>query len=536
MLLCWSAPSAAQLPTRGAHPPSNTERPAKTDPFGRETPRGAMIGLLKYEASGDFANAARYFQAPPGRNIDLTEVARESQALRHRFRGDLAPVSDDPNGKAQAGLPPGQERVGVFVAGNTTVDVTLVRVEDPELGKIWLVSEETVKRIPELYAQLQGEPPTALSRILPSALTTRDFLGMSLAQWLGWLLSIPVSWLLAWLIVFLLSAPRRAWYKLRNLPARTVWETPLGMPLRSILVVLVQYVFVYLLDPPVLYRIYYFHFLTALLVACFAWLVSRIIDRGFDSAVSRTRIQGRGGQSILVLMRRLTRIVMLIIAFVAALALFGINIKTTLAGLGIGGLAIALAAQKTLENILGGISLLMDKAIHVGDFCAIGGKRGTVEDIGLRSIKLRTVDQNVLVVPNNALAEMQFENMKARAKLLIDLKMSLRIETQVEQLRSVLDRVQNMLDEHPSIESGTSRIRVNDFAGAAFELSLWAYAKTGDWAAFTAIRQDVILKVVEIVEAAGCRFAGPTQLTYLSADPETRDEKRKAVGAAWLNQ
>ncbi len=150
---------------------------------------------------------------------------------------------------------------------------------------------------------------------------------------------------------------------------------------------------------------------------------------------------------------------------------------------------------------------------------------GTVEDIGLRSLKLRTLDQNLLVVPNGALAQMQFQNMKARPKLLIDQTFSLRIETRVEQLRFVLDGVQSMLNGHPSIESGTSRIRVNDFAGAAFELELFAYGKTGDWAAFTAIRQDVILKVAEIVEAAGTHFAGPTQLTYLAGDPAVEPGK-----------
>ena len=228
-------------------------------------------------------------------------------------------------------------------------------------------------------------------------------------------------------------------------------------------------------------------------------------------------------------MQRLTRIVMLIIAFVAALALFGINVKTTLAGLGIGGLAIALAAQKSLENLIGGVSLLMDKAVHVGDFCDIGGKLGTVEDIGLRSLRLRTLDQNLLVVPNGMLAQMQFENMKARPKLLINQTFSLRIETQAEQLRLVLQRVQNMLDEHPAIESG-SRIRVASFAGAAFGLELFAYGKTGDWAEFTIIRQDVILKIAEIVEAAGTAFAAPTQLTYLSSDAAV--DRKNADAAA----
>jgi MscS family membrane protein len=292
-------------------------------------------------------------------------------------------------------------------------------------------------------------------------------------------------------------------------------------------------IFVYLLELPLLYREYYFRFLAALLVTCLAWLVSRVADRGFEHAVNRRRTTGRGGESILVLVQRVNRIILLIIAFVAALALFGVDVKTTLAGLGIGGLAIALGAQKTLENVIGGVSLLMDKAVHAGDFCEIGGKLGTVEDIGLRSLRLRTLDQNLLVVPNSSLASMQFQNMKARSKLLISQNFSLRIETSVDQLRVILDRVQQMMNDHPFIESGSSRIRVADFAGAAFEMELWAYVKTGDWAQFTGIRQDVLLKIAKIVESAGTRLAAPTRLTYLSADVNVVDAlKSDKVSAA----
>jgi MscS family membrane protein len=175
--------------------------------------------------------------------------------------------------------------------------------------------------------------------------------------------------------------------------------------------------------------------------------------------------------------------------------------------------------------------LLMDKAVRVGDFCQIGGQLGTVEDIGLRSLKLRTLDQNLSVVPNGSLAQMQFENMARRNKLLINQTFSLRIETQAEQLRFVVDRVQSMLDQHPAIEPGSCRVRVMSFVGAAFQMELFAYGKTGDWAQFTAIRQDVILKIAEIVEASGTRFAAPTQLTYLSRDKGIDAEKTNdAVG------
>jgi MscS family membrane protein len=477
-----------------------------------------MMGYLKSEEHEDYETAARYLQPTPGQETDLAQRARELQALHRKFKGSVGLLSDDPNGTVEPGLPPGEVHAGALAVGRTTVDIILVRVDDPTSGKIWLISKETVANLPTLYAQLESEAPTIADRIVPAALTGRRLLGMSLAQWLGWLISIPISWLLAWLLTFLLSGPRRVWYKLRKLPFRTVWETPLGMPLRCILAILIHSLFVYLLEPPLLYRVYYSRLMAALLIACFLWLVSTITDRGFEHAVHRTRTQQKGGESILIVMQRLNRIVLLIIALLIAMAIFGLNVKTTLAGLGIGGLAIALAAQKTLENLIGGVSLLLDKAVRVGDFCQIGDQLGTVEDVGLRSLKLRTLDQNLSVVPNGSLAQMQFQNMARRSKLLINQTFSLRIETRSEQLRFVLDRVQSMLDQHPAIESGSCRVRVMSFVGAAFEMELFAYGKTGDWAQFTAIRQDVILRIAEIVEASGTRFAAPTQLAYLSRD------------------
>jgi MscS family membrane protein len=525
LFLSSAAYSPSQIPAPQTVKPGPT---ARIDPLGRETPRRAVMGLLKCSELQDFANAARYLQPTTDKDTNLVQRAKELQALHSRFRGDIALLSDDPDGSVEAGLPPGQVRAGVLVVGGTTTDVILVRVDDPASGNIWLVSKETVANIPQLYAQMESEGPTLVDRIVPAALTGRRVFGMSLAQWLGWLISIPISWLLAWLLSLLLSAHRRIWFKLRKLPFRSVWDTPLGMPLRCIIAILGHSLFVYLLEPPLLYRVYYFRFMEALLAVCFAWLASGIADRSFDRAVNRTRTQGKGGESILLLMQRITRIVMLVIASVAALAMFGINVKTTLAGLGIGGLAVALGAQKSLENLIGGVTLLMDKAVHVGNFCKIGNQLGTVEDVGLRSVKLRTLDQSLLVVPNGALAQMQFENFGPRQKCLLNQLFSLRIETQFKQLRFVLDRVQNMLDQHPSVDTGP-RIRVASFAGAAYQLELWAYIKTSNWAEFTVIRQDVILKIAEIVETAGTRFAAPTQLTYLSEDAGVNPEKMNSV-------
>ncbi|HTU51207.1 MAG TPA: mechanosensitive ion channel family protein [Acidobacteriaceae bacterium] len=521
-----STPLFGEFPN-SAEPATPSAQPApKLDPLGRETPRSSMIGGLKAGQRRDFATVALYLQQDPRHPVDLMRIARELSALRTYYKGNVNLLSNDPEGDIEAGLPPGQVHAGVIAVGDTTLDVTLVRVNDPVAGKIWLLSKETVAEIPAMYAALQEQNPTGLDRFAILVGRGPQLLGMSLRQWAGWLISIPLSWVLALFLSFLVSLPRRAWLRLRKLPVSTIWQTPLGLPLKCILALLIHAGFVYLIAIPLLYRAYYFRLIAALLAACLAWLVSRVSDRGFSEAVQYSREHRSGGESILILMQRITRVVMLIIALLVVLAMFGLNVKTALAGIGIGGLAIALGAQKTLENLIGGVSLLMDKAVQVGDFCKIGDRVGTVEDIGLRSLKMRTLDQNMLVVPNGLLATMQFENMKARPKLLLNQTFSLRIESRVDQLRFILDRIKNMLDNHPAIDTG-SRVRVASFTGAAFQLELFAYGKTGDWTEFTAIRQDVILKIAEIVEAAGTGFAAPTQLAYLARDTGLDEEKTK---------
>jgi MscS family membrane protein len=520
LLLYAGSPAGvqAQLPKPALHPPSAAKPAGPVDPLGRETPRDAVMGLLKSLTRRDYTTAARYIQPPDDKSINVVQLIEKLRPLRGTFKGDIALLSNDPHGDIEPGLPEDEVRVGRLQVGNSASDLILVRVDDPEAGKIWLVSKDSLLNAARLAQAVKTKPPSLVARVLPRAVTETEELGMSLATWLGWLLSLPLSLLLAWPIGFLLTAPAWLVYKIRKLPFKSVWQTSFGKPLRYILAILINYVFIYLLQSPLFYRVYYMRMMAALLAACLVWLLARVIDHGFQRALARARARLTGTESILILTHRFVRILLVLIAVLAALSLLGFDTKTALAGLGIGGLAIALGAQKTFENVLGGVSLLMDKVAHLGNVCKIGDQSGTIEDIGLRSVKLRTSDQTVLVIPNGLLAQMKFENFASRRKCLISQRFSLRIETAVEQLRSVLDGIQTMLDQHPSIERGNPRIRVANFAGAAFELELWAFAETADWTQFTVIRQDVILKVAEIVAAAGTSLAAPTQLMYLSRD------------------
>src|SRR4051794_15557804 len=136
-----AAHSPAQVSAPAAPPPTTAEPAVPIDPLGRETPRGAVVGFLKYQGRQDYTTAARYLQLPPGEEIDLAQLAKELEALLPRFKTNVGMLSDDPNGTVESGLPLGQVRAGVLEVGGTTTDVVLVRVDDPTLGKIWLISQ-----------------------------------------------------------------------------------------------------------------------------------------------------------------------------------------------------------------------------------------------------------------------------------------------------------------------------------------------------------------------------------------------------------
>ena len=237
----------------------------------------------------------------------------------------------------------------------------------------------------------------------------------------------------------------------------------------------------------------------------------------------------------MLLGERLLKAFVVVVAVFAILTIFGVNTKTALAGLGIGGVALALGAQRTVENLLGGVFLLSDRVIAVGDLCSISNRLGWVEDITLRSVRLRTLDQTLVSVPAGVLAQAGIENFATRQKILVQTTLRLRYGTSVDQLRRILDSVRALLAQHPKIETGTSRIRLVNFGDRAVELELFAYVLTADFPEFLAVREEVLLQIAATVEASGSGFAQPTEFVYMNPvtgvdgqarEPATYDDVR----------
>jgi MscS family membrane protein len=232
--------------------------------------------------------------------------------------------------------------------------------------------------------------------------------------------------------------------------------------------------------------------------------------------------QGRlGSTAILRPARRVIDVIYGVIGLMFALHSFGINPSAALAGLGVGGIAVALAAQKTLENVIGGASLILDEAVRVGDYFKMGTVEGTVESIGLRSTRVRTNNRTMITIPNGQMATMTLENFSARDNFWFRHLIGLAYETSSPALNQVLAEVRNLLDQDPKVLPATTRVRFQRFAESSLEIEVVAYIAVRDNNQFLAVQEDLLMRIRNVIEASGVEIAFPARTIYIKGEAET---------------
>lgn len=258
---------------------------------------------------------------------------------------------------------------------------------------------------------------------------------------------------------------------------------------------------------------------TAVMYLAGAWIAWRVAPVVAEAIIASPKIPTESLDAHLI--RICTRLLGLA-AGVSLLAMgadrLGAHTYGIIAGLGVGGLAIALAAQPTIENLIGGMSLFADKPMQVGDYCKFGTDEGTVEGIGIRSTRIRGLDRVLMSIPNAELSKMPIVNLTARDKMLIESVIGVRYETTSEQLRHLLVKIREMLFGHPRIHPDLARVRFIGFGASSLDIEVFAYATTRDKAEFLSIREDVWLRVMDLVEQSGTAIAFPSQTLYLGRD------------------
>lgn len=228
-------------------------------------------------------------------------------------------------------------------------------------------------------------------------------------------------------------------------------------------------------------------------------------------------------------LQRFFKAVILIVGFIVILYILGVDVTAGLAALGIGGIALALGAQKSMENFVGSVTLLADQPIRVGDFCKVGEISGTVEKIGMRSTQIRTGERTVITIPNGTLSSESIENYAPRDKFLFENNLELRAETTPDQIRFILVKLRALLYSHPHITKDTLRIRFTEFGASSVILSYYTYVNAANLGESLAVKEDLLLRMMDVVKESGTDFAFPSQTIYISKDNGLSKEKSKSA-------
>jgi MscS family membrane protein len=509
--------------------PSSSTPNSPTDPLGRNTPSGSILGFLQAAQSGNYSIAAQYLQMNPARRQSEGEqIANHLNAVLNSpaFSGRVGTFTQ-PEGTPQEGVPLGHQKLGTMSSGDVEADLDLVRVSDPSAGKIWLVSSETLTKVPELYDQVEARQ---VERKLPSVLVKHEVAGVPLWQWVAILVALPIAAAIGWLILVLLEIPVRWWARRRGQAEIANWRS-VSAPAWLLTGTLVHQMFVRYLGVALLPRHYYFQTTSIALIVSVTWIAWRIARWLLRRVRNRALARGHAGTgSLMLLGERILKAIIFGLGVLAVLGSLGFNMSTALAGLGIGGLAIGFGAQQTIANLFGGVSVLGDEVFRVGDVCRFGDRTGVVEDIGLRSTRIRTEERTLLAIPNGTVATINLENLSRRDKILFKTTLGLRPESKPDHVRFVLAEIRRLLYSHPKVETKTVRVRLTDVAGSSLSVELLSYVLTRDFNEFAAVREDLLLRIMDVMEDSGGGLALPSQTLYLSRDSGV--EKEKAENAA----
>lgn len=510
-----AAPLGAQIPGLSPTPTPAAEVPG--DPYRRESPYGAFLGFMRAAARENWATAAEYLQWPNGSKTPREEIAKELKAvLDERFTGDLERLSRTPLSSVDDGLGPDYERAGSVDHGDESFDVLLVRTRPAEGPAIWLVSSQTLREIPAAFKDLSVPE---LDRIMPSSLRRQVGGSYRLWQILAFLVLIPATWLVARLLVY--GAARLVGRAASRRPAFADFRDSLASfraPLALLFAIPLHAFFVDRIGLPLLGRYTYARSARLALVFAFGWLLVRLVDFLSSRAMRRLLASGQAATSSLTIGRRVLQGIVILGTIVAALGVLGVNLTATLAGLGIGGIAIAFAAQKSLENLFGGAVVLSDKVLRVGDVVKVGTVQGEIEDVTLYAMRIRTFERTVVSIPNGMMMTSQIENFSRRDKFLFRHTLGLRYETTAAQMQAALGGCRERLASNPRVESATARVRFLKLNAYTLDVEVFAYLLVPDWAAFLAAQEDLLLSLMHAVEEAGSGFAFPTQTTYLASE------------------
>lgn len=481
------------------------------------SPRAALQEFLRHANAGDWEGAAEFLAIPAAQRERGDVLARRLKTvIDQRLALDLNSVSPLITGDTLDGDPTGDRIATLTGADGREEPLRLVKYAGPPVR--WKFAQATVSRVDGWFEALGN---SWIRERVPRTLLAEGPFNIYWWQWIGLAVAIPILALVAWGLGALMRAV------LGRVVRRTVtdWDDVLLANMRgpfrlwAAALAAAPLFGVLGLNP----RAAAFLASTSrglALIALF-WALLRIIRIGQDRLQNAAWDTGREAQArtLVPLVGNLLRVTLGIVALLVALAQFGYPVGTLLAGLGIGGIAVALAGQKTVEHLFGSVSLAADRAFRVGDWVRAGTTEGEVQRIGLRSTSFRTIDRTVVRIPNGRLADERIETFGERDRILFRTDLDVTYDTLPEQLAQIRDDLEAALRAHPKIWPDVMRVNVVGFTESAIRFNIVSWFQTTDLNEFLRIRHDLLLQFVRIVRGHGATFAMPSRILYHKTKP-----------------
>jgi len=506
VLMLAACPVSAQVDTVT----SAIEIPA--DEYNRGTPRRSAEGFLMAIDTGDNETAAEFLDLRNLRGVarELTgaQLARRLSVIVNRADWvEVNELSDDPAGRSNDNLPDYRDSIGIVLNKGKEVRLLMQKVPRGDGVFIWKVSNATVSQIPQLYATY-GYPEIIedLRRTLPDV----SFIGYELFKWVAVLAVGVAAYLLVLLVAFAIRRMRR---DPRSAISRRIFRF-MVLPFGIWVVLLTMNAGATSLGRGIAAET--IQRMTPFPLLVTVWMLFVGINLLRDIYVIRLLQQERPGTA--VLLNPATNALKLLIGIGAGLIYLdklGINITTVLAGLGVGGIAVALALQKPMEDVFGAITLYTQQPVRVGDFCRIGTETGTIEEIGLRTTRLRTLANTLIAIPNSLLVSKPIDNYSARSKILYRPILRLRYDTTPEQLQKILDGIRSLFATHDRVLQENHRVRFKEIAEDALLVEVYAYVGTREWAEFLELAEGLNMSILEIVAQAGTTLSLPAKTLHI---------------------
>ena len=431
-------------------------------------------------------------------------------------------------------------------------NITLAPVET-DRGTVWQFTPETLHKIRALYSGISDLPPTAYALHLPAKpnayFVIRDYFAdhhpnlmksfgpMVAWQWLGLMLALAIAYMLGRAVSVWIGGPILQRFQ-KNLTDHPVYRWALIWAMRLFFVGVTLRIMDEPLGLPDMVEVFVLTVSWSAIILSVAIFLLILVSL-FSERIANIRAVGGHNITLVSLAAGVIRIVIVVCAVLLLADVLEIPYQGVLAGLGIGGLAVALAAQSTLQNFISGITLYFDKPVAIGDYCRFGEYEGTVEFIGMRSTRIRTRDRTLVTIPNSEFSNMKIENYAKRDRMFLNTTLQVRYETTPDQLRYLLAEIRKLLIAHPKVAADPLRVRFSEFGSHSLNIEIFAYLLTNSRPEFTAIREDIFLRIMSLIKETGAQFAFPSVVHYEAKDTPIDSEKTKTAEAAvaqWREQ